>query len=662
MFQRGEVPWMLLLMCLLGNQRSIAEAFFEWLKKAAPTPASMPPASATASSVLHGEVPSFEMSVADEKFLSVAKQMDLSPLDSCHLKVITQLKATCNGLTEEQLAKLGVALFNCQSEVEGRGTYLCTEEMSIKECTADMDSDTWNAYHIVSNRARAVCYATRQQHFRRQAELTVNALISTATSQLDAMKDLKEGQRELRDLTASSLDRLLDGHSTLQLQQGALKEGQEQLDASITTNLQRLAQERALISTGQQLVAQLIQGITQRMENVSEQLKGQGTDVQEGHRAILDDLAEVRGRAQEIYSKMELSLNGVLQQQNTTVQFYGELIGKLERMNTTLGYLLTHLDSMQNRIEDRLSMIQGYLGWAGLSLHAVWTCVMHAGYFLFAAVLLSFLQCPTFSRMSLLITVPVNAIAEVNQQSALDLVTLSLLLVTLSLGHWFVLRLLWMLSKLKSQKCCPAPLPLAPAMETHEQPPDTACGPVMSSTPREADLECDLESEVPYLGQDSFMTGDPCMVALSPSGAVPPRHGRISLGTPSHSTPRLKTRHGHGGVVLERVPQRHLGGVLDAVSQSLGASPSQSVISNRYDFSVVLICVQSCLKVLLTAAHYFLCMLDCADSPSNSSLSGRPLCSGTTRLGQPCKKRALAGQDFCRVHEGGHNSYSRITN
>ncbi|KAI5627108.1 protein brambleberry precursor [Silurus asotus] len=187
-----------------------------------------------------------------------------------------------------------------------------------------MDSDTWNAYHIVSNRARSVCYATRQQQFRRQTELTVNALISTATNQLDAMEDLKEGQRELRDMTAASLDRLLEGHSALQLQQGALKE-----------------------------------------ENVSEQLKGQGTDVQEGHQAILDDLAEVRGRALEIYSKMELNLNGVLQQQNTTVQFYSELMRKLERMNGTLGYMLTYLDSMQSRLEDRLQMIQGYLGWAG---------------------------------------------------------------------------------------------------------------------------------------------------------------------------------------------------------------------------------------------------------------------------------------------------------
>lgn len=71
------------------------------------------------------------------------------------------------------------------------GNFFPFSFQGIKECTAGMDSDTWNAYLIVSNRARSVCYATRQQLFRRRAEQTVNALISTATSQLDAMKDLK---------------------------------------------------------------------------------------------------------------------------------------------------------------------------------------------------------------------------------------------------------------------------------------------------------------------------------------------------------------------------------------------------------------------------------------------------------------------------------------
>lgn len=46
--------------------------------------------------------------------------------------MIAQLKASCDGLSEEQLAKLGVILFNCQAESEGRRTYPCTEEMVSK--------------------------------------------------------------------------------------------------------------------------------------------------------------------------------------------------------------------------------------------------------------------------------------------------------------------------------------------------------------------------------------------------------------------------------------------------------------------------------------------------------------------------------------------------
>lgn len=70
----------------------------------------------------------------------------------------------------------------------------------------------------------------------------------------------------------------------------------------------------------------------------------------------------------------------------------------------------------------------------GLSLAALWTCVVHTGYFLLCAVLLTFLRCPCFSRAMLLLTVPLNAMAEVNQQPAFDLASLSVLLLTLSLG------------------------------------------------------------------------------------------------------------------------------------------------------------------------------------------------------------------------------------
>ena len=62
---------------------------------------------------------------------------------------------------------------------------------TIGECTRLMDPDTWNAYHIISNRARSVCYATRQQHFRRQTEYTINRLSETSQNQLLLMYTLQ---------------------------------------------------------------------------------------------------------------------------------------------------------------------------------------------------------------------------------------------------------------------------------------------------------------------------------------------------------------------------------------------------------------------------------------------------------------------------------------
>ncbi|XP_033821073.2 protein brambleberry [Periophthalmus magnuspinnatus] len=610
---------------------------FEWMRKTESGPAPSQPAassSAASSSVASSSVASssvasssalltkdaqFEMALVDEKFLAEAKQMQLSPLDSCHHKVVARLKSSCESLSEEQLAKLGVLLFNCQAEIEGRRTYPCTEEMTIKECTAAMDPDTWNAYHIVSNRARSVCYATRQMLFRRRAEHTVNALISTATSQLDAMKDLKEGQLELKQLTSASLEKVLEGHSALQTQQNKLYEEQEHMQTSLKDNLERLGQEKALIASGQALVAQLIQGITQKMENVSEHLQVQSSDVQDGHQAIVKDLADVRHQAQDIYHKIDSSMVEFLQYQDQTSQYYSDLMTKLERMNSTLGFVLHYLDNMQSRIEGRLQMIQSYLGWAGLSLTALWTCMAHTGYFVLGAVLLTFLRCRVFSRAMLLFTVPLNAIAEVNQQPALDLCSLSLLLLTLSLCYWFIGQLC---SCLHSTPKPTVPLPLGPCEIVEPQKPVTSSPsyPPPSTPVREENDELSGKSDL--LNQDSFISGDLCISVVSPS------HKRtLAESLHSHSTPRTLVKPVLSAALVDDIPLRNLGGVFDAVNDShdlvndsRSASPNPSLITN-------------------------------------SSLSGRLLCNGTTKTGKACKKRALLGQEYCRVHEGGHSSY-----
>ena len=53
-----------------------------------------------------------------------------------------------------------------------------------------MDSDTWNAYHIISNRARSICYSMRQTEFRMQAEKTVNHLANAALENVNMLKNL----------------------------------------------------------------------------------------------------------------------------------------------------------------------------------------------------------------------------------------------------------------------------------------------------------------------------------------------------------------------------------------------------------------------------------------------------------------------------------------
>lgn len=68
-----------------------------------------------------------------------------------------------------------------------------------------MDAHTWNTYHIVSNRARSVCYATRQQQFRRQTEMAVNKLSAATIEQLQAMEDLASTQHQIKQTTEGSL-------------------------------------------------------------------------------------------------------------------------------------------------------------------------------------------------------------------------------------------------------------------------------------------------------------------------------------------------------------------------------------------------------------------------------------------------------------------------
>jgi hypothetical protein len=109
----------------------------------------LPEDSSSSSEVVTRRRIPFEIKTMDDRFLLEAVTVrDMSPLDACHHRVVAELEGTCGAISEEEMAKLSVRLLNCQLDVEKRGTYQCTSDMVIAECTKDMDATTWNAYQV----------------------------------------------------------------------------------------------------------------------------------------------------------------------------------------------------------------------------------------------------------------------------------------------------------------------------------------------------------------------------------------------------------------------------------------------------------------------------------------------------------------------------------
>ena len=167
---------------------------------------------------------------------------------------------------------------------------------SLKQCTTDMDADMWNAYHLMSNRARAVCYASRSTQFRALTELTVNKLMQTAHSQIQALGSLKviqyskistktnwqdnesvktfffrsiiqESQERLEDQTREALSSLASGNEALLQQQEHLSSAQTTAYNLVTSNLRELNNEKALIRSGHTQLAKMAEDIKAKLGN-----------------------------------------------------------------------------------------------------------------------------------------------------------------------------------------------------------------------------------------------------------------------------------------------------------------------------------------------------------------------------------------------------------
>ncbi|XP_064611789.1 LOW QUALITY PROTEIN: protein brambleberry-like [Liolophura sinensis] len=381
----------------------------------------------------------FEMLSTDEKFLEYSKTLaELSPLDECYHIVIYSLRKKCSELTEEELGKLSVQLLNCQSEAEERAVYPCTAKMSIAECTKNMDPTTWNSYQIVSNRARAMCYAAQQTQFRKMTELTVNQLVAQAGNQLATMKDLQAGQEQLHEVTSDTMQKMFDSQQQLISNQEVLRSAQKNVYTNIANNLRQLTREKALISTGNRELAEMTERIKEKLDKATTQMVNQEEKQQISHQEIMKDLQQIREKAQNVLGKIDNSSTHILKYHVDMMGHYHTTLDNLQKINTTISYIQNTITEMRTGFETRLGWLAQILGGAEERISTLTIAVLHFGYFVLAAISAAFLQTPMVSRVVLLIIVPLNAISEMKQGVSMDFTSMTLFIIITIAANWAV--------------------------------------------------------------------------------------------------------------------------------------------------------------------------------------------------------------------------------
>lgn len=355
----------------------------------------------------------FEVVSTDEKFLKFANELnDMSPLDACYHIVVYSLKKKCGDLTEEDLGKLAVQLLNCQSEAENRPTFQCTADMTIAECTKNMDGPTWNAYQIVGNRARAMCYATQQDQFRRLTEMAVHELVAAADDQLENLKQMMKGQELLHSLTSETVQKLFDSQMELLGNHQQLKLAHDTIMSNVESNMRNLHQEKSLIATGNKQLAEMVENIKKKLDLTAENMATQERKQQENYKNIIEDLGQIHIKAQDALKKLDESSAQLLRNHKEMTKFYLEMYQNVNKINSSVSELMDTVHTMQKDLEKKISWFSHILGSSEDKLAVMMSWGQHLMFFLFIIIMSVYLQIPRLSRLAIIAALTANAVAE----------------------------------------------------------------------------------------------------------------------------------------------------------------------------------------------------------------------------------------------------------
>ena len=201
--------------------------------------------------------------------------------------------------------------------------------MKLRHCTAEVDANTWNSYHVIINKARSICYATRQQQFRTKREFTVNQLANQAENQMELINNLHESQTRMTEVAEDTVIKVVAGQQRLNWRQqqqvhSNYEDVQRSISFSLKGNEKALHHEKMLIDGGRRQLNEMAKAVKEKLENATIEIQKQDVDRKKSHRRVLEDLNKICNKAEEVWNKIDHSTLQIMLFHSGTAQHYDE--------------------------------------------------------------------------------------------------------------------------------------------------------------------------------------------------------------------------------------------------------------------------------------------------------------------------------------------------
>lgn len=307
----------------------------------------------------------FELSETDEKFIEDSSKLigrKLSKADFCQQRVVLNLKSSCNSLSDEQLRKLSIDLYNCQLQAESRPSHECSENMPLDDCTSSMSPEEWSSYNQVYGQAKQLCLSIRQDQFRGLTELTINKLASSTQQHLDLMERLQGSQKLMEKATLSSLDEITDSHlKLLDQQQEILKMAEFQRHSS-EANMREILKEKSLLKIGNNELNSFILNLKQKIQEGLSGVQSQNKETKEAYATLVSDLDQLNLITSRIVSKLEEITEEISERGEENYTLLETTKRQIEQIGEVVEEVFNYVMTLRKDFNDKFMWLEHYFG------------------------------------------------------------------------------------------------------------------------------------------------------------------------------------------------------------------------------------------------------------------------------------------------------------